>query len=226
MKSRCGEFDNLGAFRADKKLMLGDLTTYNFLSDPKRMAFVLCRYKFCSKILRHKRVVLEIGCGDAFGSPIVAKAVGKLYAIDREERLINDNIERLSIFKNIHFEHIDFPDMKCFFSDQKFDGIYLLDVIEHIDEQNENAFMSCIVNYLKDDGICIIGTPNIVQSKYSSFYSKKFHVNEKSYESLYGMMLNYFKNVIIFGMNDEIVHTGFNDLCHYFIGVGMGVKNG
>jgi hypothetical protein len=28
-------------------------------------------------------------------------------------------------------------------------------------------------------------------------------------------MLGYFRNVFLFGMNDEVLHTGYYDMCHY-----------
>lgn len=38
-------------------------------------------------------------------------------------------------------------------------------------------------------------------------------------------MGSYFENVIIFSMNDEVVHTGFTPMAHYLLGVGTGKKN-
>ena len=37
------------------------------------MAFVLSRYKFLAKMLNDKTNVLEVGCGDGFGAPIIAQ---------------------------------------------------------------------------------------------------------------------------------------------------------
>jgi hypothetical protein len=32
----------------------------------------------------------------------------------------------------------------------------------------------------------------------------------------------YFRNVFMFGMNDEVVHTGYGPMCHYLWMVGVG----
>ena len=56
---------------------------------------MLSRYKFVAKMLEGKDSVLEVGCGDGFGIPIVAQSVNTLYAIDWEERFIKDNAGRL-----------------------------------------------------------------------------------------------------------------------------------
>ena len=65
-----------------KSIALGPWTTYSLLDDPKHMAFVLSRYKFVAKMLEGRQSVLEVGCGDAFGAPIVAQAVRHLLGIE------------------------------------------------------------------------------------------------------------------------------------------------
>lgn len=50
------------------------------------------------------------------------------------------------------------------------------------------------------------------------------HINLYSHERLKGLMCGYFHNVFMFGMNDEVVHTGFPSMAHYLFAVGAGVK--
>lgn len=59
-----------------EKFRLGPWTSWSVMHDPKHLAFVLSRYKFVAKILEGKEYVLEVGCGDAFGIPIVANTGG------------------------------------------------------------------------------------------------------------------------------------------------------
>ncbi|MBU0972205.1 MAG: hypothetical protein KKC20_16255, partial [Proteobacteria bacterium] len=61
-----------------KPLTIGKHTSYSLVHDPIRLSFVTARYKFCARLLSGMDRVLEIGCGDGFGSTIVAKEVGKL----------------------------------------------------------------------------------------------------------------------------------------------------
>ena len=44
--------------------------------------FMLSRYKFVAKMLAGLEHVLEIGCGDAFGTRIVTQAVKRVTGID------------------------------------------------------------------------------------------------------------------------------------------------
>jgi hypothetical protein len=34
------------------------------------------------------------------------------------------------------------------------------------------------------------------------------------------LLSQFFHNVFIFSMNDEVVHTGFHPMAHYIIGLG------
>ncbi len=200
---------------------LGPWSSYSLLNDPKHMGFVLARYKFCAKMLEGKKKVLEVGCGDGFGAPVVAQAVGHLVAIDPEARHIEGNKRRLAKIKNIEFKHMDICHS---LPDGEFDGIFSIDVIEHLDKPLNKKFMENQRDLLNDDGVCIIGTPNITANKYASPRSRVQHINLKSHKTLRMQMEKYFRNVFMFSMNDEVLHTGYAPMGHYIFGMGVGVK--
>ena len=56
---------------ANARVTLGPASSNSLRHDPKHLAFVLARYKFCAKMLEGKAAVMDIGCGDAFGLPIL-----------------------------------------------------------------------------------------------------------------------------------------------------------
>ena len=206
-----------------QELRLGPWTSYSLINDPKHMCFVLSRYKFCAKILEGKDTVMEIGSGDGFGLPIIAQAVKKVYAVDWDKRLLEGNAQRLQHLKNVEYLHVDLnkgtPDMKV-------DGAFLIDVIEHLEHKVERAFLSNIVKCLKPAGVLIIGTPNITASQHATPRSRVQHINLKSSKTLRDLMEEYFENVFIFGMNDEVLHTGYAPMCHYLWAVGTGLRLG
>ena len=107
---------------------------------------------------------------------------------------------------------------------EKVDAAVSLDVIEHIPQEDENTFIAAIANNLKEDGVCIIGTPNITASAYQSEETKISHINLYSHQRLRDLMGKYFDNVFMFGMNDEVVHTGYPAMSHYIIAMGVGLK--
>jgi 2-polyprenyl-3-methyl-5-hydroxy-6-metoxy-1,4-benzoquinol methylase len=203
------------------ELSLGPWTSYSLIDDPKHMCFVLSRYKFCSKILEGKKTIMEIGSGDGFGLPIVAQVAKKLYAVDWDKRLIEGNKRRLGYLKNVEYLHVDLNKQS---PDVSVDGAFLIDVIEHLEPKNEVRFIRNVVKCLKPDGVLVIGTPNIYASKYSTNRSRVQHINLKSTQTLHQLMRSYFDNVFIFGMNDEVVHTGYAPMCHYIWAVGSGVR--
>src|SRR5947209_20023137 len=67
---------------------MGFMTSWAWLDDPKRLAFMLARYKFVAKMIGGTDKVLEIGCGDGFGARVVAQSVGSVTAIDFDPEFI------------------------------------------------------------------------------------------------------------------------------------------
>lgn len=205
-------------FRTDE-IHLGPWTSYSLRHDPKHMAFVLARYKFCAKMLSGKRRVLEVGCGDAFGSPIVAQEVGHLHCIDWEERNITGNRRRLSCVENISFDVLDVSSAAPV---AEYDAVFNIDVIEHLEPDFEKSFMDNMVKALPVDGVMIIGTPNETASQYATHRSDHQHINLKNSKTLRELSDRYFSNTFIFSMNDEVIHTGYYPMAHYLFAVGVG----
>jgi cyclopropane fatty-acyl-phospholipid synthase-like methyltransferase len=206
---------------AKQPVLLGPYTSHMWREDPKHLGFLFARYKFVSKMLTGKKEVLEIGCGDAVGTPLVAKEVGKVHCIDWEPLLLDDNRSRLMDFPNIDFCVLDIT--KSSFKKQC-DAAFALDVIEHIAPRNQDAFLTNICKSLTNDGICIIGTPNVTASEYASIGSRAGHINLQNYKGFLKFLKKYFVNGFLFSMNDEIVHTGYYPMAQYLIGMGVGVK--
>lgn len=209
-----------------EEIRLGPWISSSMMNDPKHMAFVLSRYKFVAKMLGDRNGnVLETGCGDGFGVPIVAQATkGTLYAVDWEERLIDGNARRLQFLDNVKFIHHDMNAGPL--SSVRVSAIYNIDVIEHLDPEKEDDFMqNMILSYeRKEDAVMIIGTPNIAAAEYASPQSAALHINLKGHKELRALLGRYFHNVFMFGMNDEVVHTGYAPMCQYLWGIGCGLK--
>lgn len=202
---------------------MGPTASHLWRNDPRHLCFLLSRYKFCSKVLSGKKKVLEVGCGEAFGTPLVLQTVSSLHGIDFDPLYI-DWAKDVTGKENPRssFSVIDIT--KQVPDGGPYDAVYALDFIEHINKKNENSAMSNICKVLTEDAICILGTPNLTASKYSGRDSKIGHINLKSEESLRNLAQKYFDSVIIFSMNDEVVHTGYYPMAHYLFAVCLGVK--
>lgn len=200
-------------------IAMGPYASHIWKSDPRHLGFLLARYKFCAKMLSGKGDVLEVGCGDAFGTPIVAQEVNSVHGIDWEPLLLRNNAERSKYFKNCYFSKLDITKKDA---GKEYDAVFCLDVIEHIPLKLEKSFMDNICRSTKSRGVCILGTPNIAAVKYASAGSRQGHVNIKDHKSLRKLLERYFENVFLFSMNDEVVHTGYYPMAHYLIGMGVG----
>lgn len=196
----------------DYKIRLGVATGQGYVTDPRMISFVSSRYKFCAKLLEGRASVAEIGCGDAFGAPIVAQSVTNLLCTDIDPETIESNKERCQPFKNIRFAYHDFLKVPL---SPTVDGIYSVDVLEHIYPEEEPTFMRNIAASLTEHGVALFGTPNKAAEQYASPNSKIGHVNLKTGADLRKLAQQYYDIVFMFGMNDEVIHTGYLPMAHY-----------
>ena len=118
-----------------KPLYMGVRTRHNYIQDPQRLVFSLSRYKFVAKMFEGYENVLEVGAGDGFKSPIVKQHCKNLYLSDILEENLQafkaTNIKKTKFFLHNFIEG---------HTQKKFDGIYSLDVLEHIKKKNEKKF--------------------------------------------------------------------------------------
>lgn len=165
--------------------------------------------------------VLEIGCADGFGTRIVVQAVNHVTAVDFDPEFV-------ASAKTIMPERWSFTclqhDVMARPVPGEFDGVYCLDVLEHIEPRNEARFLENMVAPLTPHGVAIVGTPSLQSQTYASAHSRIGHVNCKDQLELRKLMQRYFQNVFVFSMNDEVVHTGFHAMSHYNFCVCCGRK--
>lgn len=184
-------------------IVMGPMTSEAYRRDPQRFAFQFARYKFVARMLGGLLNVAEIGCADAFASPVVAQAVGRLHLYDFDSAWKPDGM-------TVH-------DIVAAPLPERFDAIYMLDVIEHLQPEDEPAAMRNICASLFDGGIFIAGAPTLEFQPYASEQSRLGHVNCRNTPDFKREMQRYFRNVFMFGMNDECINTGFSPMsCYHF----------
>jgi hypothetical protein len=201
---------------------LGLRSSQSWHDDPKHLLFRLSRYKFVAKILSGKEHVLEIGCGDAFGTRIVQQEVKSLSATDFDEVFVSDVQNRMvDRWRFPVFTHdlLDGPIKGIY------DGIFALDVLEHIAPNNQDIFLTNAIASLTEHGVAIIGMPSLESQIYASETSRKGHINCQSMPQLKISMQKFFHNVFMFSMNDEVVHTGYHPMAHYLFALCIGKKS-
>ena len=194
---------------------LGPMASFTWNSDPKRLLFVLARYKFAARLLEGATNVIEIGCGDGFASRIVKQHVERLTLTDVDPQMIKYALmTSTDDFQTDGLCH-DFCSGPLPGSAGPFDGAYMLDVLEHIQFSDEANFFTNLCASLADGAKVVVGLPSLQSQQYASEASRAGHVNCKTKESLAESLRQYFQTVTCFGMNDEVTHTGFGPMSHY-----------
>lgn len=204
---------------ADFEFSMGANTSRIYFEDPKLLLFTLSRYKFVAKMLAGRSRALEVGCQEAFGSQLVAKAVDHLHCVDFYKPHIDSCLRRFANTQvNMSFEH---GDVLSGVGEGQFDAVFALDVLEHISKTDEGTFMASVCRSLRRGGILVLGMPSLESQTYASERSRAGHVNCKSGDELKKFVERYFSTVLMFSMNDEVVHTGFFPMAHYLLVIGV-----
>lgn len=204
------------------RTVFGLMSNQVWHDDPKRLLFVLSRYKFVAKMLVGRNNALEIGCADAFGTRLVRQAVPTVLATDVDPIFISDCLAREAgspwpISYRVH-------DILSGPLDNEFEAVFSLDVFEHIPQEYERQFIENVRKSMSNSAVLIIGCPSLESQVYASPGSKQGHVNCKSGDQLRDFFSQYFESVFLFSMNDEVVHTGFTKMANYLIVVCAGKK--
>lgn len=200
---------------------MGSFASFTWKDDPRHVLFSMARYKFCAKMLRGKKHIFDVGCGDGFCLPILLQEVETVHGVDIEPVVIEEVKVRPEFKAQCSFELLDMSTRPL---EKKYDAAVSMDVIEHVEQSQEAAFMRNIASSLQQDGVFIVGTPNVTAKEHASEISNRGHINLKSGEQLHQLVQDNFHNAFSFSMNDEIVHTGFTPMAHYIFCMGVGPR--
>ncbi len=190
--------------------------------DPKRLTFLLSRYKFVAKMLSGLGRVVEVGCADGFATRVVRQEVGHVLATDVDPLFIADASGHVDPRWPVEYRAHDI--LAGPVEPRNFDAAYAIDVLEHIPAEDEPRFLANVMQSISPTGVVIIGTPSVESQLYASPASKAGHVNCKTGETMRATLSPWFHNVFIFSMNDEVLHTGFFRMSNYIFGVGAHPK--
>ncbi len=162
---------------------------------PLMIARHLCAYRFAKDYVKGKRV-LDIGCGQGYGSDYLAQAASSVLGIDYNQdavRFARDTYRK----PNLSFEALDAKDLGSL--KPSFDVICSFQVIEHI--RDTDGFLGSIKGLLAEDGVFICSTPNKLDaSPRSATPLNKFHVREFLLGEFRKALGAHFKEVRMHGL--------------------------
>jgi ubiquinone/menaquinone biosynthesis C-methylase UbiE len=135
-------------------------------------------YQFSRKFLKNE-VVLEVGCGDAYGLKHISDSPNKIFASD----IFFDSLHKAKAKRysaNIFFINADTINLP--FRSEVFDIVLSFQVIEHL--KDIDRFFLEIKRVLKNDGLLLVSTLNRsfgklpFQKNYNIFHHKEYTVKE------------------------------------------------
>ena len=140
--------------------------------------------------------VLEVGCGDGYGIPILAPHSTEYYAIDK----FATDMQRFGTgIEHLRFATMSVPPLG--FASDMFDYIVSFQVIEHIED--DEALLCEMARVLKPGGTLILTTPN----RSMSLTRNPWHIREYAPEQLTARLQKHFSAVTMNGIygNDKVM---------------------
>jgi 2-polyprenyl-3-methyl-5-hydroxy-6-metoxy-1,4-benzoquinol methylase len=162
---------------------------------PLMIARHFCAYNFAKDFVKGKEV-LDIGCGEGYGSSFMAGYAKKVLGIDYNETVIDYARDKYSK-PGLNFLVLDINNLDTL--DKKFDVICSFQNIEHI--RDTERLLKNIRTLLNKDGMFICSTCNIKDaSPGSSKPFNKFHVKEYLVGEFKELLRGHFNKVAISGL--------------------------
>jgi len=162
----------------------------------------LFAYEFAKDTISENSFVLEVGCGEGYGTNLLSQHSGKIIGLDVDKDTIAHSSGKYGA-ENCLFRTYD--GVKIPYEDNTFDTVVSFQVIEHI--QDDINYVSEIYRVLKRNGIFILTTPNRTNRlKPGQKPWNRFHIREYYPEELEKILNNKFYDVKMWGIrgNEEV----------------------
>jgi 2-polyprenyl-3-methyl-5-hydroxy-6-metoxy-1,4-benzoquinol methylase len=159
-------------------------------------------YKLISGYVKDK-VVLDIGCGEGYGSFLLSEFASKVMAIDCSQEAIE---HANSHYRKNNLTFITTDALNLPFSNGVFDAVCSIELIEHL--KDISRMLSNIRNVLKPAGTYLLSTPN----KDLSIVQNPYHYREFTEAELRDTLHGFFDSVLILGMHGSIRANRYFDM--------------
>lgn len=159
----------------------------------------LIAYEFAQSHAKDK-IVLDIGCGEGYGSYLLSKSAIRVIGVDIAPEVIEHASTKYKA-ANLSFEIMDVAELK--FDEDFADLVVSLQVIEHLPD--ELPFLREMARVLKKNGEAILSTPNRKTISPGSLEPiNPFHFREYTPFELQEVLSDFFEEVKIHG----VFHSG------------------
>jgi len=132
-------------------------------------------YEYSYPYIKDKKAV-DIGCGQGFGTVLMAKVAADITGVDYDNVTIEANKKTYEHVPNMYFKCIQVPPLSL--PDNTYDVVTAFQFIEHIHKRKE--FLKEALRILKPGGTLLVTTPNIKKS----LARNPFHVHEYTFAEM------------------------------------------
>jgi SAM-dependent methyltransferase/glycosyltransferase involved in cell wall biosynthesis len=152
------------------------------------------RYAFCRPLVRDK-VVLDVACGEGYGSAMLAAHAARVIGVDVSEQAAAHARDRYIDLPNVEFRvgdatRLDLPAAHV-------DVVVSFETIEHLEEHDQ--MLAEIVRVLKPRGLLILSSPDKRTYSDEPGYHNEFHVKELYRDELTALLGRHFKHHELLG---------------------------
>ena len=163
------------------------------------------RYLQATQIVAGKSV-LDIACGEGYGSLLLAASATTVTGVDISEEVIAHARERYAR-DNLTFLVGDCSKMPV--TDHSVDVVVSFETIEHHDQHE--AMMREIKRVLRPDGCLMMSTPDRLHYSIEPDTSNPFHVKELLEDEFKSLIRSHFRKAAFFGQRIAYGSTMFSD---------------
>jgi len=156
----------------------------------------LHRYGFAQKFVEGKKV-LDLACGEGYGSVILAEKAEEVVGIDISEVVI-EHASVKYVKDNVKFIKSSMTEVAVEKS-KFFDVIICFEALEHIAKQNKAVVE--VKRLLRDNGLFIVSMPNKYVYSDKPKYKNPWHKKELYFEEFKDLLKGSFNNVVFYGQS-------------------------
>lgn len=153
----------------------------------------LHRYAMARELAKDKHV-LDIACGEGYGSAVLAEVANRVVGVDISEEVV-EHARRKYKRKNLEFKVGSCSKIPV--RNASVDLVVSFETIEHHDQHE--AMMSEIKRVLGRNGVLIISSPEKHEYSVIPAYNNPFHVKELYRHEFEKLMASHFKHVAMYG---------------------------
>jgi O-antigen biosynthesis protein len=140
------------------------------------------------------RSVLDVACGEGYGSSLLSRVANSVIGIDADEETVL-HAHRRYANENAHFVIARCENLPV--KSRSIDVVASFETIEHVNDHD--AMLSEIKRVLRLDGVLVISSPNKDEFSMLANEQNPFHVKELSRGEFHACLTSRFKHVTFFG---------------------------